>query len=135
MDGRTVRRDLIPSRLNEMSPALDDNALPALLGRDPVRLCRVYRLYLDTCAKSMAKMEAVVSRGELVAIKASAHTLKSSSYMVGAIVLGDLCASMEDAADCGDVKRMEALLPSLLESADAALEWVRQQIGRIEESS
>jgi CheY-like chemotaxis protein len=81
---------------------IDQEALASIQALDAsngnVLLQRVITVYLSSANSLMQALEQAWSTGDLVGIRAASHTLKSSSYQVGARVLADLCREVENEA-------------------------------------
>lgn len=94
--------------------ALDPQVLDGLATLDPGGKGRLVQRVLSTYQSSLARLGQQVSdassAGDPAAIRMAAHTLKSSSASVGALVLSALCARVEQAARDG----LEAELPGLV---------------------
>lgn len=110
--------------------SFDEAALPNLLGRDPDRLRSVFLGYLDACRKSTRTLQDATVTLDFDTVHRIAHRLKSSSYMFGALSLGDVCTKLESAAASGQAEQLALLMPILSAEADAAVEWVGVQIGQ-----
>ncbi|TAN53060.1 MAG: Hpt domain-containing protein [Methylococcaceae bacterium] len=52
-------------------------------------------------------------------VSRQAHRLKASARTVGALALGELCATMEAAGEAGDTAMLTALLPLFEQELDA----------------
>ena len=101
--------------------ALDIGVLHALVGDDP-DLKRDFLTDYRACAREeAATLRAAATDGDRQGVMAVAHRLKSSSRSVGALALGDVCASLE-AGD--DAHAIAASAPGLIrfEEALAAVE-------------
>ena len=111
---------------------LDAGALDRLRALDPEGrhgvLTRVLTAYEASLERHLVQMRAELAR-PTAAVAAAAHTLKSSSASVGALLLAQACESLEQrvrqgaAAQTHDVAR-------LIELAEAALAAVRTILPR-----
>jgi HPt (histidine-containing phosphotransfer) domain-containing protein len=102
------------------SPTLDVSVLAALresVGGDDAFVADLVETYLGDGAEQVAAVEAAVGTGDAAALVRPAHTLKSASYTVGAMRLGDLAKSLEARG------RGEALDGAGVEAAAARAEW------------
>ncbi len=80
------------------SPTLDAAVLAALrdsVGGDDAFIADLVETYLADGAGQLDAIEAAVAAGDAAALVRPAHTLKSASYTVGAMRLGDLARSLE----------------------------------------
>ncbi|MDO8862007.1 CHASE domain-containing protein [Haliea sp. E1-2-M8] len=81
---------------------LDISLLMQLVGDDPVTVHEFLAEYLKTADTLVQEMESAFTAGDVRHVSAIAHKLKSSSRSVGALILGDLCAGIENAGKEGD---------------------------------
>ncbi len=77
--------------------------------------------FVDGAGKRVAEMRTHLGRGEAAAIKDIAHSLKSSSAMIGLSRLAEVAREIEVAANRGDVDRLSPLQAA----AEAALREAR----------
>lgn len=83
-------------------PAIERKALDAI--RDlaghgtPDILDQIIRLYLDSTPELLSKLRLGLKKGHAEVVRTAAHTLKSSSAIVGANRLAELCKRIETAA-------------------------------------
>lgn len=83
----------------EASDVVDATSLPEFLGTmDQALLKEFYREYQRTASLYVGEVDALLNDHNLEGLGALAHKLKSSSYTVGAIKLGDSCLALEVAA-------------------------------------
>jgi len=73
---------------------LDTEALQLLPG-DAMMLQKILKVYLRSSQEMVVMMEAGIESGDMAQIAHAAHTLKSSSAMVGAMGLSELCLKIE----------------------------------------
>ncbi len=88
------------------------NALVARGGNEPFAV-RAARLYLKTSASMVVNMEAGFVTKDANAVYLAAHTLKSSSYFLGARVLARMAAEMEAFAQRGTLDGAASQLEEL----------------------
>jgi HPt (histidine-containing phosphotransfer) domain-containing protein len=85
------------------APELDAQQIAMLRGlRKGALLPLLLRTYRDQMPKQLADMTAAAAAADVATLGGIAHSLKSSSYSIGATRLGDLCAALETAARQGD---------------------------------
>ncbi len=103
-----------------VSPTLDEAVLSALresVGGDDAFVVDLVETYLSDGAEQLDAIAAAVAAGDAGALVRPAHTLKSASYTVGAMRLGDLARSLEQRGRSG-------VLDGGVAEADAArAEW------------
>ncbi|SFN76391.1 PAS domain S-box protein [Nitrosospira briensis] len=100
---------------------VDVSVLEALVGNDPAVISEFLQDFRTSSGKIAAELRAACEAGQAEAAGASAHKLKSSARSVGALALGERCAEMERAGKAGDMRELNALLPSF-ESELAAVD-------------
>lgn len=105
---------------------LDASAIARLRELDPTgqaRLVeRVVDAYLGSAERLGAQLREARDRGDVVAVRMVAHTLKSSSASVGALALSRQCAETEAMArDRGWVPELPPAIDALLERLAAAV--------------
>jgi HPt (histidine-containing phosphotransfer) domain-containing protein len=76
-------------------------------------LAELMRGFCERGAAQAELIAAAVASGDADAIRATAHKLKGSSRTLGACLLGDAAAAIEDAGDSGDVLAARRRLPVL----------------------
>jgi len=105
--------------------AVDTRVLEALIGPDP----RLIREFLSEFAHSAARLSkqltAAFAQGDLKEVSASAHKLKSSARAVGASRLGEICESVESAAQVGGVESLRILVPDFEREVTKVQEFVQ----------
>ncbi|MEZ4395189.1 MAG: ATP-binding protein [Polyangiales bacterium] len=96
------------------APALDPRYLAEQLGLDEAGVARFALRYLHTLRAATEELTGSAERGDLTALAAVAHRLKSSSAMVGATQLSALCRALESAAQRGERVAAVAQAPTVL---------------------
>jgi HPt (histidine-containing phosphotransfer) domain-containing protein len=85
------------------APELDPQQIAMLSGlRKGELLPLLLRTYRDQLPQQLADMTAAAAAADVARLGGIAHSLKSSSYSIGATRMGDLCAALETAARRGD---------------------------------
>ncbi len=90
---------------------VDLSALQGLVGSDANKIRRFLSLYLDSLQQQGDELRTHYAEGEVQALGAVAHQLKSSSYSVGARALGNLCAELEKAGKAGEWQILAREMP------------------------
>ena len=101
-------------------PTLDEAVLVALrdsVGGDDAFVADLVETYLADGAAQMAAIGSAVESGDALGLIRPAHTLKSASYTVGAMRLGDLARSLEQRG------RTESLDGAAAEAEMGKAEW------------
>ena len=101
--------------------AVDISVLRALVGEDATVLRDVLQDFKASKARIAAELRAACAAGQPLMARAAAHKLKSSARAVGALVLGELCETLERAGTEGDSEGLVARLP-LFEEQIAAVD-------------
>ncbi|MDT8385838.1 MAG: PAS domain S-box protein [Gammaproteobacteria bacterium] len=81
---------------------VDVSVLKQLVGDDRETVQEFLSEYLVLARRLTREIQTAFNAGDVRHVSAIAHKLKSSSRSVGALVLGDLCAGMENAGKEGD---------------------------------
>ena len=84
--------------------ALDVSVLKALVGDDEEIVRAFLSDYRASARHQAVELHAACVSDDVRQVAAIAHKLKSSSRSVGALVLGELCASLESAGKVGDLQ-------------------------------
>jgi len=112
---------------------LDAVALAKLRQLDPEGragiLVRVLRTYEASLQKLMTQFSAAREAGELDGLRHVAHTLRSSSASVGALVLSARCAEVEAAIREGRTDGLDPALDALADESARAAAAVRAMLG------
>ena len=118
----------------EAEAVLDHGALEQIRERDLDAgsdvVGRIIAAYLEQSAEHVTLLGEALAGGDAAAVAAAAHTLKSSSAMVGAARLASICADIEQKARVESIEGLDAKLDPLREMYSrvcSALERVRRQ--------
>lgn len=133
-------------RSMENYPTLDVGVLKKLVGDKSELILRLLGTYQESLRSGYEKLVDAYNSNDWETIHSTAHTLKSSSRSVGALPLGELFASLEEAGRQSNVALAAAGMARLTEAVDAVqselLSWlnnpaqdsnVRDQIDTAEE--
>lgn len=116
------------------SPAVifDPVALERLRELDPDGchgvLPRVLSAYETSLSRLLAQLAAELEGGDASVVSHVAHTLKSSSASVGALVLSQTCADVERRLRSGEAGSLQADIQRLLLAGEGALATVRAML-------
>ncbi len=112
-------------------PTIDTSVLEALRqtggSADPELVSRWIAMYLIEADRFLHAIDQALKVGDLLPLQAVAHSLSSSSGMVGALALSQLSGAIEDLARQGSVDLVRAQAQKLHEEYAR----VRQALGRI----
>ncbi len=103
---------------------VDVNILRKLVGDDAAAVREVLQDFRVSAASIVTDLRAACASRQPKVAGAAAHKLKSSARAVGALALGELCASMERAGKAGDGAALYEQLPAFeveMSAVDAAL--------------
>ena len=111
-DGTTLTESALATPPTAGVPvAVDVNMLKALIGDDEALTREFLHDFRLSADKIAAELRIACMAGQTAVAGALAHKLKSSARSVGALVLGELCAAMEQAGKGGHADTLAALLP------------------------
>ncbi|WP_239190842.1 ATP-binding protein, partial [Candidatus Nitrotoga sp. HW29] len=90
---------------------VDVSVLEGLVGNDPAVINEFLRDFRSSSARIAVELQTAFQLRQAAAVSAAAHKLKSSARSVGALMLGELCAEIEQAGKAGDIEALAVLLP------------------------
>jgi len=104
--------------LNDSSkPVIDMDVIDGLreLGgeEDPGLVLELIEMFLDDAPKRIEEMTRGLECGDLDLMSRAAHTLKSASANMGAVLLSQICKVMEDAARKSDADSYRDMAPTV----------------------
>ncbi|PPQ35217.1 PAS domain S-box protein [Rhodopila globiformis] len=105
--------------------AFDSHTLAAIVGDDPDVIAAILADYSRSAERLAGELAQAAADGDAARVGAVAHRLKSSSRAVGALLLGEICAVLEQAGNAGDLNAVPACLPTF----SAAMAAVQERIG------
>ncbi len=107
--------------------AIDFQRLHSVVGDDPggEALAEIVNAFLLDTPGAVAEIRRAAGAGEAGALRGSAHALKGSSSMVGAVALREVCERIEAAS----VSDAAGMLPELEAAADRACSELRTALG------
>jgi PAS domain S-box-containing protein len=111
----------------DIAPALDVAILEGFIGGDPSETLEFLACFRDDATRMAKELHEAFNAGEIHIVRKHAHTMKSSSYYVGALPLSALCAEIE--TTCSEAER--ATLPAMLNLFDNRLDEVFASIASI----
>jgi len=85
-------------------PLLDPAALANIrsIDEDGTVLAEVIQMYLDEAPGHLARLRQALSAGQTAELAVTAHAMKSASFNVGAMMLGETCRRLERAVKAGE---------------------------------
>ena len=125
----------LPIPDSPLPTAIDPQILQAfrdMVGANVDRvLAEMIDCYLEDAPKLLSTITTSVERGDAIALRRAAHTLKSSSVTLGATTLSNFCQELEVMSRAENIESGVDKLPQLeaeYKRVRAALEMERQQI-------
>jgi HPt (histidine-containing phosphotransfer) domain-containing protein len=116
---------------NKLSDVFNLSVLTDLVGDDPAILVDFLQLFRRTAVSTVEEIDSAWQTQHLPGLAHIAHRFKSSARSVGAILLADLCASLERHASEEDANGCASLLPQI----HVAVEHVNAEITNYIEST
>jgi CheY-like chemotaxis protein/HPt (histidine-containing phosphotransfer) domain-containing protein len=113
--------DLDEGRLTELKEHLQDEAL----------VVSTVELFLAELPSRCATITDTGRRPDRGALRAAAHTLKSTSAMLGATAIAELCERLESTAEDADPDELRALTATLPPAAARAEVAIRRYLARV----
>jgi histidine phosphotransfer protein HptB len=115
-----------------MRPVLDTASLDQLRQLDPTGgsgfVARVLGTYVRSLERHEADARQAWQTGQWDALSRTAHTLKSASASVGALVFSGLCADVETHIRQQSFDRLEPLLQRFFDEAARVRDAVQEQL-------
>lgn len=121
-----------PADAHPGESGLDERALAQLRSLDPDGrhgvLQRVLTAFETSLLRLQVQLAELSAHDDAKAIGDIAHTIKSSSASVGALVLSRLCAEAERAARAGELERLDNAVAGLRVESSRVLRLVRAML-------
>jgi PAS domain S-box-containing protein len=112
----------------QLLPGWDPHTLSETVGDNSVMHRRFLEKYLVNAEKQVVAIISATAAGELNAAAEVAHSLKSSSGMVGSLRLGALCEQIETAGNAGDGAACRGLSDGLAQTLAQARDCITQHL-------
>ena len=129
--------DFIDSKpeVQEQRPALDEEALATLkeLGgdEDPEFLVSIVEQFIQDTRGYVESIRGAAASCDASVLERSAHTLKSSSASVGALVMSELCQTLQEMGRKGTVDGSEILAERLQGEFDRVRQALDLEVSKI----
>ncbi len=94
---------------------IDLAVLAELLGNDRKKIHEFALKYIKSAQEDIAKIEAALESGDMAALGALGHQVKSPALMVGAMGFANLCRALEHSADVKQARCIASQMRPLLE--------------------
>lgn len=111
----------LPPSANEH--LIDDTIIDRYLQRGPKLIQILVDAYLSEAPGYFGSLRSALQSGDMAAVSAAAHGLKSSSYNLGAVRLAKLCQDVETLAGEGNANELtraaEQVGPTLFDTEEA----------------
>jgi CheY-like chemotaxis protein/HPt (histidine-containing phosphotransfer) domain-containing protein len=123
--GRTVKlEDVTKPPVEENLPVFDPTQLEQTTsGKDSLQI-QVLERYMNNLAPQLGRLRTAVQDGNHEQVKALAHSLKGSSWTVGAVAIAELFRRLETGAN----SMTDDALMRVVDQADGAMAAVRERI-------
>jgi HPt (histidine-containing phosphotransfer) domain-containing protein len=112
--GTGKSRDFASPAANEEKSPLDLGALDQIRALERGGALNLFeemiQLYFQDAAKLKGEIEEAATRGDGAALRRAAHTFKSTSALVGALGLSELCKELERMGREGNIENIEGVL-------------------------
>ena len=106
-------------RQKSSASALDQSVLDVIRDLEnedaPDIFANIIGLYLDKSPELLQTMQTAIAERDAESLRDAAHTLKSSSANVGALILSALCKELEDMGRAGSLLNSASKLSCLFE--------------------
>ena len=106
---------------------MDVAVLREMVGDDPDTVLGLLSDYLESLRHLADELRAAYTAGDLGQVCAITHKLKSSSRLVGALPLGEVCAGLEKWGKAGDTSAVTQAMPQF----EASLAAVEKELARL----
>ena len=124
-----VRHPVPPaSPPDEPLPLWDPHTLTRLIGNNPAMHQRLLQKFMTSARQQYSQIEAAMAEGDLLTLKQVAHTLKSAARSVGALALGEICQSIEEAGRAQDTATCSALVQDLSDALAGAVQRITSHL-------
>ena len=105
--------------------------LKSIVGDDPAEIQETLEDFLDSLHHLSTEIEAARSMSKVLEVARLAHRFKSAARTVGAMMLGDICAELENAGRAEDSDAIDRLFPEYLmhlhRAREDILAWLRTE--------
>jgi HPt (histidine-containing phosphotransfer) domain-containing protein len=98
-----------------------------MVGDDPDTVLGLLSDYLASMSHLAHELRAAYAGGDTAGLCAITHKLKSSSRVVGALALGDICESLEESGKAGNHPAINKAMTQF----EAAIAAVEEELGRL----
>jgi PAS domain S-box-containing protein len=103
---------------------VDISTLAALVGDQASAINEILQSFRASATRSSADLARDWAQGDWRGVAAVAHKLKSSARAIGARRLGEICATLEDAAGSGKPSEVDGLKSAFYKELRAVLEFI-----------
>ena len=109
-------------------PVWDTTTLHKMVGNDAAMHHRMLTLFLRDAEHQVPAIEVAASSGNLTLAAHLAHVLKTSTRMVGALQMGQLCEEIETAGDANEAPLCGTLASRLVNAFSSVKKTVQAQM-------
>jgi signal transduction histidine kinase/DNA-binding response OmpR family regulator/HPt (histidine-containing phosphotransfer) domain-containing protein len=108
-----------PAPTPPTSDLLDQTVIAPLRSKRPQLLAKIITTFLEHAPVALADLNDAATTGDCERMGRQAHSLKSSSANLGAVILADTCRTLESIAPTNDVEAARALVRKVTVGFDA----------------
>jgi CheY-like chemotaxis protein len=107
--------DVTSSAVEDAAPLLDSAALENIrsIDDDGTVLAEVIQMFQEEAPAHLAGLQAAVNASQAASLGSIAHALKSASFNIGAMALGETCRRLERLGKAGDLGGAPELVASI----------------------
>ncbi len=129
------KRDIKPPPINILPKPIsgspvDVSVLQEMVGDDPEIVLGLLSDYLESLHHLSQELRSMYAKNDIRQVCAITHKLKSSSRLVGALTLGDLCADIERAGKAEDQSAIDEIMPRFEASVTAVEVEIRKLLDK-----
>jgi CheY-like chemotaxis protein len=119
-----------PDGANLIDPSALDNIRALDDGSGDSLLDEIIQIYLHEAPQDLRRLKAALAAGQLAELGRIAHGLKSASFNVGAIPMGELCRRLERLGKAGEAHGAAELMGAIEPMFGQVLELLRAHMGQ-----
>lgn len=128
--------------MNSQLPFLDEEVVASMkeLGNgdeafaNRLLIVQLMSVYLDNLPERMKELTEAMSKSDMPVIERAAHTLKSSSRLIGLMALGEDCQILEDMGYEKKLDNAQAVYERIRDATSKAVDVIKNKIKELEAS-
>jgi HPt (histidine-containing phosphotransfer) domain-containing protein len=91
-------------------------------------LIEIWKLFLDDARSKVEKLDQAFAEQDTVLVERLAHSLKSSSAVIGSKILSEKAARLETLARDGDIEEVNSSFSDFRETLDGVLDYLADEL-------